>query len=128
MVEDEVKMSNTLIFDLDNTITIESNLPYEKKKPNIKLIKKIKEYHLQGFKIVIMTSRNMRTFEGNLEQIRLKTLPAIIEWLDSNNVYYDDIIIGKPWCGYGGFYIDDRSIRPNEFIENEYEDIIKLIG
>ena len=27
-----------------------------------------------------------------------------------------------------GFYIDDKAVRPKEFLENSYEEILKLIG
>ena len=43
------------------------------------------------------------------------TLPIIKDWLLANNVPYDEIIIGKPWCGMNGFYVDDRAIGPSEF-------------
>lgn len=40
---------------------------------------------------------------------------------------YDEIIIGKPWCGYDGFYVDDKAIRPSEFISLNYEQIKELL-
>ena len=118
-----------IIVDLDNTISIKKNKKsYVNSIPNIELIKKLKEYKNNGFKIIIYTSRNMRTYKGNIGKINVHTLPIIIDWLNKNNVEYDEIILGKPWCGKDGFYIDDRAIRPNEFITNSYEQIVKLIN
>lgn len=116
-----------LIFDLDNTICFAEKGDYENAKPNNVLIKKIKDYKKNGFEIIISTSRNMRTYEKNIGLINVKTLPVIIEWLKNNNVPYDEIHVGKPWCGFDGFYIDDKSIRPSEFIKYSYDEIISLL-
>ena len=35
--------------------------------------------------------------------------------------------MGKPWCGFEGFYVDDKAIRPNELVDLSYEEIQKLI-
>lgn len=118
----------TLLIDLDGTLTIdEDNVDYIDKKPNFALIQTLKDYKKQGFKINIFTSRNMRTFDGELEKIKNYTLPTIISWLKKHGVPYDEIIIGKPWCGYDGFYVDDKAIRPSEFISLNYEQIQELL-
>lgn len=54
-------------------------------------------------------------------------MPTIITWLQKHDVPYDEIIIGKPWCGYDGFYVDDKAIRPSEFISLNYEQIKELL-
>ncbi len=69
----------------------------------------------------------MRTHQGNIGKINANTLPVIIEWLTKNNIPFDEIHIGKPWCGNGGFYVDDKAIRPNEFTEFNYDEILDLI-
>lgn len=112
-----------LIMDLDNTITLTKNGDYVNSKPIAGVIEKIREYKALGFEIVISSSRNMRTYEGNIGKINVNTLPTIIKWLDSHNVPYDEIYVGKPWCGHDGFYVDDRAIRPDEFISLSYEEI-----
>ncbi|HEB7544029.1 TPA: HAD-IIIC family phosphatase [Campylobacter coli] len=118
----------TLVIDLDGTLTIdEENVDYVNKRPNVALIQTLKDYKKQGFKINIFTSRNMRTFNGELEKIKIHTLPIIITWLKKHDVPYDEIIIGKPWCGYEGFYVDDKAIRPSEFINLGYEQIKELL-
>lgn len=117
-----------LVIDLDNTITIDSSKPYDQKEPNLEVIAKIREYSEAGFTIVINTSRNVRTYNGNVGLINANTLPKIIDWLAKHNVPYDEIYTGKPWCGDEGFYIDDKSIRPNEFVKMEYTEIQKLIS
>lgn len=69
----------------------------------------------------------MRTYQGNVGKININTLPVIIEWLNKHNVPYDEVIVGKPWCGTDGFYIDDKAIRPSEFISMSYEEIIQVL-
>lgn len=115
-----------LIMDLDNTISLTENGDYKNAKPIIEVIEKIKDYKAQGFEIVISSSRNMRTHNGNVGKINMHTLPTIIAWLDKHNVPYDEIYVGKPWCGHDGFYVDDRAIRPDEFINMTYKEIRKL--
>jgi len=116
-----------LIIDLDDTICSTLKGDYENSKPNQLVIDKIRKYKNEGFEIVIHSSRNMRTYEGNVGKINIHTLPNIINWLNKNNVPFDEIMIGKPWCGFDGFYVDDKSIRPSEFIENSYDEIKLLL-
>ena len=73
------------------------------------------------------TSRNMNSYNNNIGLINKNTLPIIINWLDENNIPYDEIYVGKPWCGHEGFYVDDKAIRPSEFINKTYEEIVELL-
>ncbi|AKK49793.1 TPA: capsular biosynthesis protein [Escherichia coli] len=117
-----------IIFDLDNTISFTDGGNYRNAKPNVELILKMKEYKKNGFEIIISTSRNMRTYNGNVGLITANTLPIIIEWLNENDVPFDEIYVGKPWCGYEGFYVDDRAIRPDEFIKLSINEIKSTLG
>ena len=117
-----------LIVDLDGTVTLGNTSDYINVLPNLELITSLKKYQQEGFTIVIATARNMRTYEGNVGKINIHTLPTIIEWLNKHDVPYDEIIIGKPWCGNEGFYIDDKSIRPSEFTSMGYEEIMQLLA
>lgn len=116
-----------LIVDLDGTLTQADTSNYTEVSPRKDVIEKLKDYRGMGFEIVIATARNMRTYEGNVGKINIHTLPIIIEWLNFHEVPYDEIIVGKPWCGYEGFYIDDRAIRPSEFAKLNIEEINQLI-
>ncbi|MBH9969054.1 MULTISPECIES: HAD-IIIC family phosphatase [unclassified Commensalibacter] len=117
-----------LVFDLDDTLTINtSGVSYADKLPNLPVIQKLREYKKQGFEIIIQTARNMYTYNGDIGKINANTLPIIIEWLKKHEVPYDEIYVGKPWCGKEGFYIDDRAIRPSEFISMSFDEITKLI-
>lgn len=117
-----------LIMDLDNTISINKFGNYAEAVPVLPVIEKMREYKNQGFEIVIFSSRNMRTYEGNLGKINANTLPVIIDWLNKNKIPYDEIYVGKPWCGHDGFYVDDRAVRPKEFTSLSYEELVELMN
>ncbi|WP_122055960.1 capsular biosynthesis protein [Vibrio sp. Evd11] len=116
-----------LVVDLDSTITLGDTSDYRNVSPNVEVIKQLALYQEQGFSIAIFTARNMRTYEGNVGLINVHTLPIISEWLDTHSVPYDEIIVGKPWCGKEGFYIDDRAVRPSEFASMSFDEITVLL-
>lgn len=118
-----------LIVDLDGTLTIDCGVkPYSEKDVNHGVVEKLRAYQKLGFKIIISTSRNMRTFDGNVGEINIHTLPVILKWLDENNIPYDEVLVGKPWCGFDGFYIDDKAIRPSEFVSKSYGEIKEILN
>ena len=116
-----------LIFDLDDTLCTTQNGDYANAQPITEVVEKLREYHRQGFTIVINTSRNMRTYQGNIGAINKNTLPIITEWLDRHAIPYDELYVGKPWCGFEGFYVDDRAIRPDELVKLSYAEICQLL-
>ncbi|MFM5068536.1 hypothetical protein ACEUBL_05530 [Aeromonas veronii] len=117
-----------LIFDLDDTISFTFNGDYADALPNKGLVEKLKQYKAQGFFVTISTARNMRTYEGNVGKINIYTLPTILEWLNKHDVPYDEVIVGKPWCGHEGFYVDDRAIRPSEFVNMTFDEITEMLA
>lgn len=117
-----------LVLDIDGTITIDSDKPYSEKPVNKQFVKQMNEYKRMGFEIILFTSRNMRTYDGNIGKINKNTLPTLMTWLKKNEVPYDEIYVGKPWCGFDGFYVDDKAIRPSEFTSLSYEEIQSLLN
>ena len=116
-----------LVVDLDDTISVTENGDYKNSKPIFKTIELLKEYKAKGFLIIIHSSRQMRTYEGQVGKINVHTLPVIIDWLNKYEIPYDEIIVGKPWCGFTGWYIDDKAIRPSEFHSMKMDEIEKLL-
>ena len=105
---------------------------YVVEKGNVEMLRQASgeaftKYKKDGFDIVISTSRNMLTYQNNLGKINANTLPVIIEWLNKYQIPFDEIYVGKPWCGDEGFYIDDKAIRPSEFLKFSYEEIVKIL-
>jgi len=116
-----------LIFDLDDTLCTTQNGDYANAQPITEVVEKLRDYHRQGFTIVINTSRNMRTYQGNIGAINKNTLPIIIDWLARHDIPYDELYVGKPWCGFEGFYVDDKAIRPDELVKLSYAEICQLL-
>ena len=119
-----------IIIDLDNTLTIhepEKN-SYENMKPNIKVIEKLAQYSEKGYGITIFTARGMKTYQENLKAITMERLPIILKWLDVHKVPYDEVRIGKPFCGEQGFYVDDKAVRPSEFISLSESELQALVS
>ena len=118
----------TLIFDIDGTLCPikQKEEKYEDIVPYKDMVEKIKYYKDNGAKIVLFTSRNMNSYNGNIGKINKNTARILLDWLDKWNIPYDEIIYGKPWPGHKGFYIDDRTIRPNEFLTKNLEELDEI--
>jgi capsule biosynthesis phosphatase len=115
--------SKTFIVDIDDTI---SETPknsdgvgqYSLAKPCNLVIERINLLAEQGHTIVLFTARGMRTFNGNVADIEEFHRPILERWLLENSVSYSKIVFGKPW-GSDVYYIDDRSLTIDQFIEND---------
>lgn len=118
-----------LVFDLDGTIALDDpSRTYAEREPNLPVIARLREYREQGYSIIIASARNMRTYGGQIGLINANTLPVILDWLARHQVPYDEVHVGKPWCGTEGFYIDDRAVRPSEFLALSLDEIAALIA
>lgn len=120
---------NKIIFDVDGTICPikKKDEKYEDLIPYPDMINKIKDLKNQGFEIVFFTARNMRTYNGNINDILKNTKPVLEEWLKKWEIPYDEIIFGKPYPGTGGFYVDDKTLRPSELLLMGQDDINKFL-
>lgn|SRR5690606_24316079 len=126
-LEDE---PGTLIIDVDGTLCPIRRDPvqYEDLIPYAPMVQRLREYQARGYTIMLYTSRNMKTHSGNVGKINKLTAPLLINWLDKWQIPYDEILFGKPWPGKKGFYVDDRAIRPDEFLNMSEQDIHHLLG
>lgn len=109
----------TLVMDIDGTLC-----PIKKKDeeyadliPFDDMIQKLRECKADGARIVLYSSRNMNSYNGNIGLINKNTAPVLHEWLKKWDIPYDEIVFGKVWPGHKGFYVDDRSVRPDEFMK-----------
>lgn len=119
-----IKDDQVLVIDIDGTLCMNAdNVSYDRMVPNYVVLDRLKEYKAKGFYIILYTSRNMRTYEGNIGKINAQTAKIMLNWLEHFNVPYDEIHYGKPWCGRRGFYVDDKAIRPDEFVKLSYDEI-----
>jgi capsule biosynthesis phosphatase len=125
----QIRSSRVLVMDVDGTIarSTKETGDYRHAEVISSVKQRLIELKQEGFWIVLYTSRNMRTFAGNLGLISRHTLPDLIMWLEENEIPFDEVHVGKPWCGNDGFYVDDRAIRPKEFATLSLSEIRKLI-
>ena len=118
----------TFIFDIDGTLCpLKSEFEnYEDLIPYPNILSKIRYYKDHGAKIILFTSRNMNSYNGNIGIINKNTARILLKWLDKWNIPYDEIIYGKPWPGHKGFYVDDRTVRPDEFLAYTVDELEKI--
>ena len=90
------------------------------------MVKKLRYYKENGAKIILFTSRNMNSYGRNLGLINKNTAKILLEWLDKWDIPYDEIMYGKPWPGHKGFYVDDRTIRPDEFLNYTLDELDEI--
>lgn len=118
-----------IVIDLDGTLTIDNpELGYADRQPRRDVIERLAFYREQGYRIVVQTARNMNSLAGNIGLINVHTLPTILDWLNGHGVPFDEVVLGKPWCGVDGFYVDDKAVRPDEFVALDPAALRRLVG
>lgn len=125
-----VREEKCIVVDIDGTIcpVKGSDEEYDGLRPHNEILAKLREYRASGYYIILYTSRNMRTYGGNMGLIMANTAKSLFTWLDRHEVPYDEIHFGKPWASRVGFYVDDRAIRPDEFLNLTPEQIDALLA
>lgn len=118
----------TLVFDIDGTICPikKKGEEYSELVPYNDIIEKLRKCHEEGARIILFSSRNMNSYDGNIGLINKFTIPVLVEWLKKWNIPYDEIVMGKVWPGHKGFYVDDRSVRPDEFLKMSLDELNQL--
>lgn len=74
---------NSIIFDIDGTLCPikNPNEDYSDLVPYKAMVDKMALLKSKGFKIILFTSRNMRTYNGNIDLILKNTKPLLEQWL-----------------------------------------------
>jgi capsule biosynthesis phosphatase len=124
------EVDGVLVVDIDGTLCDikAADQSYAELVPRQSMIDKLREYQSRGYRILLFTARNMKTHGGSLGLINKHTAPVLLEWLAKWGVPYDELLFGKPWPRSKGFYIDDRAVRPDEFLSMSEEEIHRLLG
>lgn len=99
-----------IAIDLDDTILHckAADEEYGNEKPQARAIEILKRWKAQGHYIIIHTARNARTCEGNLGKILARQGLTTLQWLEDNEVPYDEIWWSKP---HADIFIDDKGFR-----------------
>lgn len=119
-----------LVVDVDGTLCAikDPSESYADVAPEPRLIARLREMASDGWRIVLHSSRGMRSSDGNLGEINRRIMPALLRWLERHEVPFDELHLGKPWPGRDGFYVDDRAVRPREFLECDLGALRALIA
>lgn len=115
-----------LVMDIDGTICPikKPDEDYADIVPYAEVVARLRQLRSDhGAYIILHTSRQMRTFAGNVGKINAHTAPVLIAWLKKWDIPFDEIIFGKPWAGVHGVYVDDRAVRPDEFMKYSPEEL-----
>ena len=106
----------TLVFDIDGTICDQSlNGDYSQSVPINDICDKLRYQNSIGTYIILYTSRNMRSFNGNIGLINKHTSLTLNNWLLKNNIPFDELYFGKPW-GKDLSYVDDKFLSIKDFL------------
>ena len=90
---------------------------YSQCEPIKDICDKLRYQNSIGTYIILYTSRNMRSFNGNIGLINKHTSLTLNEWLLKNNIPFDELYFGKPW-GNNLSYIDDKFLSIEEFLNS----------
>lgn len=103
------------VVDLDKTICEErqDNESYAEVQPKVDLINVLNALHSNGAVILIDSARNMLTQQNDEAKVIKNVGLTTLQWLQDHNVEYDGFRFGK---SIGSCYIDDKALRPNEFL------------
>ena len=115
-----IATTKVLVVDVDGTLCpIKApGETYAGLLPEPHLLARLRVLADEGWRIVVHSARGMRSHDGNAGEIAAFVLPTLIEWLTRHGVPFHEVHVGKPWPGHDGFYVDDRSVRPREFVES----------
>lgn len=110
--------NKTFIVDIDDTISTHNNRDYVNAKPHYDIIRKLNNLYDSGFNIIYFTARGALSSNGNIQDIEKNCRAIVEDWMTVHNVKYTYLLFGKP---LGLYYIDDKALRPDEFMKMDIE-------
>lgn len=124
-----INSGRCIVMDVDGTLCPVKgpDEEYADLQPYGDVLERLRELRADGWYVILATSRNMRSHGGNIGLINARTLPVLLAWLDRHDVPFDEVHVGKPWAGTSGFYVDDRAVRPAEFVRLSLSEIEHVI-
>lgn len=120
-------VKRTLVVDLDGTLTIDDPARgYADKLPNVEVVRKVQEYARKGYEIIIHSSRRMLTHAGDEARVLADIGAITLDWLKRHEIPFHGVRFGKPFANEA-FYVDDKAIRPSEFVALSEEQLKLLV-
>lgn len=114
-----------ICIDLDGTICELKKLDETYADVKVKTGAKefIDELRVDGHTIIINTARNMQTQGHNVGKVLANVGKITLDWLEENEIYYDEIFFGKP---NADITIDDRVVRFEDWTKMDKDELLKL--
>ena len=124
-----IETEKALVVDVDGTLCpIRQDCEsYDDMIPEPRMLARLRALHAEGWVIILHSARGMRSNNGNAGRIARNVAPGLLRWLDAHGIPFDELHLGKPWPGRQGFYVDDRAVRPREFVDLGLDDLNALI-
>lgn len=116
-----MKKSKTIVCDVDDTISTHYNRDYENAVPHWPIIDKLNRLYDEGWEIIYLTARGQLSFNGDLALIEKHRRPVLEAWLHKHGVKYSKLSFQKELAQY---YIDDKAIRPEDFLKMDMEVLV----
>lgn len=83
-----IKSDKVVVVDVDGTLTIDgSGKSYADARASESMKSRLLALKSEGYWIILFTSRNMRTHDGNIGAIMKHTAPILIEWLRARRFF-----------------------------------------
>lgn len=108
---------NTIVIDIDNTISFTDDVDFINSKPNQRVIEKINELKENGWKIILFTDRGEKESGKDVKKAEEMYYQITRDWLEHNGVKYDELRFGKPSADW---YIDDKNLSIEQFINYKF--------
>jgi capsule biosynthesis phosphatase len=118
------KYHKRIVLDFDDTLAFTTNRDFKNAKPNKELIEKTNKLYDEGWQIDIFTARGSISCKTRKEA-RHKYEFEIEQWLLEYGVKYNLLSFEKPLATY---YVDDKGITPQEFLNTEIKTLKGLSG
>jgi len=109
-----------IIVDFDDTIAITTTRDWDNAEPIWGTINKMNNLYDKGWEVWIVTARGQLSCNGDFEKADKKYRNIIESWLKKYGVKYHVLSFHKYLASY---YIDDKALTPEEFIDLEIKEI-----
>jgi capsule biosynthesis phosphatase len=124
-----IETEKALVVDIDGTLCPikREGESYDDMIPEPRMLARLKALHAEGWVIILHSARGMRSNDGNPGKVARNVGPGLLRWLAAHDIPFDELHLAKPWPGRQGFYIDDRAVRPREFVELSFDALNALV-
>jgi capsule biosynthesis phosphatase len=124
-----IEKERSLVVDVDGTLCPirQAHELYSELVPEERMLSRLRELHAEGWHIILHSARGMRSNDGNPGKIAKNVTPELLKWLARYEIPFDELHLAKPWPGHQGMYIDDRAVRPREFVELNFDQLEELM-